>query len=532
MARFSMPHPAVNRRDSWDNTLEDNYSVVSSTTQGSEVYPGGVSPGNNGIVAEVTDTVPGSVKESANNRGMARAGGILRGKWAKEKMAGATNQAPSHNYQQQFPHGYPVPVYPPGMMPMQPGMAPPGMMPTGMMHPGMMPMQPGASMPGRMPYTPPYYDCAPYRWGCYDYACGHPDITTVTLETGSRGCDYSMSTSDSSCSTLLCTEPLANLVLNTVDSFKRSVDVVMDYGEELCDTKISGGHSVGSRRSSSSLATTRSTPEDHAELLEKIDKLYKLVTEKEASGVAKVKTKDLNPLEALDESAITHHSGSGLISVGRSLSADAEDNTPGGAKAKATKGGDNVEEITSLFSDNQLGKEQKTNKVTSIQEESDVNEAVETEADFTDSKNILTKLRRGRSRSCERLMKFIPVKISQAKEEKVTVQREPAVDSLGFPLSTSNDILFNAASWERDFSSGNPFAGEGISGGLSPVSVATSLKPHSCAWCGLSDSNGKDVKKLKLCSACRSTYYCSSECQSKDWINGHSETCQVVANVD
>jgi hypothetical protein len=221
-----------------------------------------------------------------------------------------------------------------------------------------------------------------------------------------------------------------------------------------------------------------------------------------------------------------------LISVNRSLSAHVEDNAPGGAKAKATKGGDNVKEITSLFSDNQLGKEQKTNKVTSIQEESDVNEAIETEADFTDSENILTKKLRGRSRSFERLMKFIPVKISQAKEEKVTVQREPAVDSLGFPLATSNDILFNAASWESDFSSGNPFAGEGISGGFSPVSVATSLKPHGCAWCGLGDSNGKDVMKLKLCSACRSTYYCSSECQSKDWINGHSETCQVVANVD
>jgi hypothetical protein len=533
MARFSMPYPAVNRSDLLDNTLEDHYSVASSTTQGSEVDPGSVPPGNsgnsNGSVAEVIDTVAGSVKESSNNRGMARAG-ILRGKWAKEKTAGATIQAPSHNSQQQFPHGYPVPVYPPGMMPMRTGMKPSGMMHPGMMHPGMMPMQPGAAMPGRMPYIPPYYDWAFRRGGCYDYACGHPDIQTVTLESSS-GCDYSLSTSDSSCSTLLCTEPLANLVLNTVDSLKRSVDVVMDYGEELCDTKISGGHSVGSRRSTSSLAT-RSTPEDHAELLDKIDKLYKLVTEKEASGEANMKTKDLNPLEALDESAITHRSGSGLVGVGRSLSADAEDNAPGEAMAKATKRGDNVEELTSLFSDNQLGKEHKTNKVTSIQEESDVNEAVETEADFMDSKNILTKLRRGRSRSCERLKKFIPVKTSQAKEEKVVVQKEPAVDSLGFPLATSNDIVFNASSWESDFSSGNPFAGEGTFGGLSPVSVATSLKPRSCAWCGLGGSNGKDVKKLKLCSACRSTYYCSSECQSKDWINGHSKTCQVVANVD
>ena len=441
-------------------------------------------------------------------------------------------------------------------MPMQPRMTPPGMMPPGMMHPGMMPMQPGAAMPCRMPYMmPPHYDGAPYRAGCHDYACGHPEIHTIT--TGSDSI-YSISTFSSSCSSLLCAEPLAILVLNTVDSFKRSVDDVMEYGEELCDTTTSGDHdggSVWSRRSSSSVAT-RSTPEDNAELLEKIDKLYtlvtekvasgeaiktkdfnpleekidklwKLVTEKEASGKAIVETKDLNPLEALDESAITHR-----------LSADAGDNAPGEAKAKATKGGDNVEELTPLFSDNQLDKEQKTNKVTLIQKESGLNKAVEMKADFTDSKNILTKIRRhrswsrGRSRRCEPLKKCIPLKITHAKEEKVAVQKEPVIDSLGFPLATSNNILFNVMSWESDFTSINPFAGKVISGGLSPVSVTTLLKPRSCAWCGLGGSIGKDSNKLKLCSACQSTYYCSSECQSKDWINGHSETCQVVANDD
>ncbi len=539
MARFSMPDTALNKSDLLDNTLED-HSLGSSTIPGSEVDPGGVPPGNSGnaygSVAGVTDSVAGSVEEElVDNGGRARSG-ILRGKWAKEKTAGATIQAPSHDYRQQYPHGYPVSGYPPGMMPMQPVMAPPGMMPPGIMHPGMMPMQLGGVMPGRMPdMMPPHYDCAPYRGGCYDYACGHPDIQTVTVES-SRGCDYSLSTnSESSCTRILCTEPcqgLANLVLSTVDSFKRSVDVVMDYGEELLDPPtISGDNSVRSRLSCLTLPA-RSTPEDHAELLEKIDKLYKLVTEKEASGKAIVKTKDLNPLEALNESAISHRSGSGLIGVDhcKKILSDANNNAPGDA-AKAKKGVDNVEESTSLFSDYQLSTDRNINKVTSIQKETGVNETVETEAVFTESKKKLTKLRLGRSRSRERLMKYVPVKTSQAKKEKVTIQKEHAVDSMGFPIATSNENHFHALSWGSDFSSGNPFAGEHINVGSSPVSVTTSLQP-SCAWCGLGGSNTKDVKKLKLCSACQSTYYCSSECQSKDWINGHFETCQIVANVD
>ena len=126
----------------------------------------------------------------------------------------------------------------------------------------------------------------------------------------------------------------------------------------------------------------------------------------------------MNPLEALDESAITHR-----------LSADAGDNAPGEAKAKATKGGNNVEELTPLFSDNQLNKEQKTNKVTLIEKESGLNKAVEMKADFTESKNILTKIRRhrswsrSRSRRCEPLKKCIPLKTTHAKEEKVAVQK-------------------------------------------------------------------------------------------------------------
>jgi hypothetical protein len=202
---------------------------------------------------------------------------------------------------------------------------------------------------------------------------------------------------------------------------------------------------------------TRLIPEDRAELLEEIDKLSKLAAEKEASGAellekidilfklitekmaldnAIVKKKDLIPLEAFNVSAISHGSGSGLIGVDHSqeFPSDADDNAPGDAKANATKGGDSVEELTSFFYDNQPGVHQKINKVSF--------ETVETEADFTDTTKILKKPRLGRSRSRERLMKYIPVKTSQA--AKVAVQKEPAVDFMGFPLAKSYENLFDA----------------------------------------------------------------------------------------
>ena len=117
---------------------------------------------------------------------------------------------------------------------------------------------------------------------------------------------------------------------------------------------------------------------------------------------------------------------------------------------------------------------------------------------------------------------FTPLKSYQAKEETVTTPQESAVDSMGFPLASSNGKLSKALSWESDFSSNNLFAGENVCGLTSPVSVIASLGTRSCALCGLGDSNTRAAKKIIVCSACESTDYCNSECQSKDWINGHA----------
>ena len=267
----------------------------------------------------------------------------------KEIVAGPTIQDPSlqYDYQQQYQHGNLVLGFPQGMTPTQQGMVPPDMMP-----PPVYMMQ-------------PYYNCAPYYdyyrghpdkqtvdfWSvegindpigpsrnsggelscaysalysgrCYDYSGGHRDMPTKDEWSSSRNDDtYSSNSSGSSCATLMCAEPfeLTKLVGRVVDSWR-------------------GGKSndVGSDKSSSTHATI--SPEDHDELLEKVDKLYKLVTEKDASGDAIKQTTDMVPLAVVNESANTQHAGNELIGADlfRQNSARAEDNARHSSSTHAT----------------------------------------------------------------------------------------------------------------------------------------------------------------------------------------------------
>jgi hypothetical protein len=469
MARYSMPGPAGDGTKIYptiNKSLSYESSVASSTDRESEYD---VAPSVNG------DSVASSVINSMINRGSARRGAVASKN--EVETAGATNHAPpSKLYQQQYPHGYPAPGYPPGMMP-----------------PVMMPMQPGTLPPGMMPYMmhPSYYGCSPMLpGGCYGYPSGHPEIKSVNVgrRSGSMvGSEFSGSISDSSGSTMLCAEPcdgLAKLVRKTLVSVTKGVANVMDCGEELCDPVRSGGTSVGGLQSSSTLAP--GTPQDHAELLEKIDRLYRLVNKNEVTADA------LDDLKRLESSFL----------------ADGDDSVSGDVKTEAKQGGEVVEEKSSKFIDPQI-------KVTL----SPMNESIEAEADFEDAKKVQS----------QRLLKCVPPESFQVKGGTASTKNQPVIDSMGFPVALPSEHLSNALSWESDFSNSNLFATKDVSCVLSPVSVTSSLEAPSCAWCGLRSSNANNIKKLKLCSACQSTYYCSSECQSKDWSNGHSETCQPVS---
>jgi hypothetical protein len=49
-----------------------------------------------------------------------------------------------------------------------------------------------------------------------------------------------------------------------------------------------------------------------------------------------------------------------------------------------------------------------------------------------------------------------------------------------------------------------------------------------CAYCGVTKEEANH--RMKICSRCRSTYYCSKDCQSEDWYNTHKTTCVPVEN--
>jgi len=51
-------------------------------------------------------------------------------------------------------------------------------------------------------------------------------------------------------------------------------------------------------------------------------------------------------------------------------------------------------------------------------------------------------------------------------------------------------------------------------------------EPRSCACCGKSNKKEAPIK-LKICSRCKTTYYCSAECQKVDWHYGHKNKCRA-----
>ena len=52
-------------------------------------------------------------------------------------------------------------------------------------------------------------------------------------------------------------------------------------------------------------------------------------------------------------------------------------------------------------------------------------------------------------------------------------------------------------------------------------------KKRACTCCG--KTNKKDAPiKLKICSRCKTAYYCSAECQKVDWHYGHKDKCKAV----
>lgn len=50
-------------------------------------------------------------------------------------------------------------------------------------------------------------------------------------------------------------------------------------------------------------------------------------------------------------------------------------------------------------------------------------------------------------------------------------------------------------------------------------------KPIHCEWSGC----GKKHEKLRVCSGCRMSYYCSKSCQKKSWKIQHGNVCHKLS---
>jgi hypothetical protein len=420
------------------------------------------------------------------------------------------------------------------------------------------------------------YYCAPATTGlpsqyynCYDYNCGHPDIAAVSVGSTSEG-DYSAITScGGSCAITMCAEPcegLAEFVRRTVESFAmRGENDVTDYGSlgKGCFFSTCG---TGSGNGAETPPTTTTTVEEEVGggngTPEKYKKKQQEETEQpQAVGDEIMKDEVLSKEVELAESVTINSTAdqntvssststlgmlSALFGMGKSdtkpqdqlkeeedddddeVNVDEElihDTVPEEEEAKSstTNEGDTadpVKDIKSKIKENLL-KDHFLELKKSVDEDDT--------ADIADTKKL------SRRRSKERSIN-LPPKVAvtgilkNTKKEKDAPTGTAAVDAMGFPISTTSK------SWESDFFSGsNPFittsstpSNDDIRSIASPTTVAAATLDtplRCCAWCGVGGTNIKAAQKLKLCSACQSTYYCSADCQSKDWTNGHSVTC-------
>jgi hypothetical protein len=104
-------------------------------------------------------------------------------------------------------------------------------------------------------------------------------------------------------------------------------------------------------------------------------------------------------------------------------------------------------------------------------------------------------------------------------------------------LTEPNKKIFDA-SFKADFADFSSFAPTPevsfvdasvkslITTATSTASCNERQKPRSCACCGRSSKKDAPIK-LKLCSRCKTTYYCSAGCQKVAWKSGHRDKCRA-----
>lgn len=115
--------------------------------------------------------------------------------------------------------------------------------------------------------------------------------------------------------------------------------------------------------------------------------------------------------------------------------------------------------------------------------------------------------------SNEKAMKSTSDELSSAERQPMFADFNPGVEAK------------SSSQWEATFGGDNPFSITSIT----RDDAADSLESRVCAWCGKGGpSNVEVARKLKVCSMCDVTFYCSRNCQNQDWLDNHAQTCQAT----
>jgi hypothetical protein len=77
-------------------------------------------------------------------------------------------------------------------------------------------------------------------------------------------------------------------------------------------------------------------------------------------------------------------------------------------------------------------------------------------------------------------------------------------------------------------SSGSTDGGNVAAGGGTQSGTDANPALVECAVCHRKPGDPGVPATLKLCGGCRTTRYCSTECQRKDWKMGHKEVCKSL----
>lgn len=412
---------------------------------------------------------------------------------------------------------------------------PPG---PGMQH--MMPMAPGMVQgPGMQPMMvmmPAGYNCDPSGQGVYGFYGAHQGC----LQDIANSVNESLVTGDSGDSDVrvLC----ANACEDVEEVVGRTFEAVTSAVSSVLPAANHGKKKISKSRPAATLPTTvvaaTPHPNSQADLSEKLDEVLKLLKKEKDTEPSGEKAKLEEVLKLLKEKKGKPHKEKVKMDEVMGKLNEKEAQPSGVESMELLKGKGNDSRISEISTDEpQASKEDATEHNQSPDKQKR-------------SWNPLRFLRSFSACNPENACAYATLDSKfKSPEELFAVDLTPedqqpfvadfsalnndaAIDSSPTPEPSAN----KSSPQESSVSDKDTFSSENasISNGVTPraknhMSFSTpSSVTMVCAWCRKGGKRDLEfAKKLKLCSGCHNTYYCSRDCQTQDWVSGHAQTCQA-----